>query len=198
LAEHFDEVKATDASDSQIKHAIPHAKVRYLVAAAESNPFIADNSIELITVASAIHWFNFDNFFSEAQRVLAKDGLIAAWVFHSTDGNSEFDSLIRNFQHDTVGAYFPEETRQWIWTDYKSIPFPFQEIAAPEFLLPIEWTASDTLGYLSTWSSVQRYTADRGENPLTLIEDDLARILENEGGVIRRNWKLCLRVGRKK
>src|SRR5580704_8188572 len=56
LAEHFRAVVATDASRQQLAEAPAHDRIAYVVAAAERSP-IASSSVDLVTVAQAIHWF---------------------------------------------------------------------------------------------------------------------------------------------
>jgi len=52
-----------------LNFATPSAKIHYLVASAEQQPF-ADNTFELITVSSGVHWFDIDAFLIEANRLL--------------------------------------------------------------------------------------------------------------------------------
>ena len=58
LARHFERVIATDASDEQIKHAVPNPKVIYRVARAEESS-LGDAQIDLIAAGQAFHWFDF-------------------------------------------------------------------------------------------------------------------------------------------
>src|SRR2546430_7765616 len=67
LARHFDRVIATDASAQQIESAEPNARISYQVAPAEASE-IDSASVDLILVAQALHWFDLDAFFAEAQR----------------------------------------------------------------------------------------------------------------------------------
>src|SRR5258708_2942546 len=80
LAEHFERVEATDASAEQIKNAVAHPKVRYSVALAEASG-LAARSVDLVTVAQALHWLNLDKFYAEAKRVMKADGWIAVWTY---------------------------------------------------------------------------------------------------------------------
>src|SRR5215204_4418200 len=57
LAAYFDNVVATDASESQIAEAAQHPGVEYRVATAYESG-LAARSVDLVTVAQAIHWFN--------------------------------------------------------------------------------------------------------------------------------------------
>ena len=65
----FDRVIATDASEKQIANAQSHKIVEYRVAPAE-NSGIESETIDLIMVAQALHWFDLDRFYAEARRVL--------------------------------------------------------------------------------------------------------------------------------
>src|SRR5690242_19124561 len=80
LANRFEHVIGTDASSEQIASATAHPKVDYRVAPAERSG-LANESISLITVAQAIHWFDFNRFYTEAKRVLVPDGVLAAWAY---------------------------------------------------------------------------------------------------------------------
>ncbi len=63
LAAHFERVIATDASSQQIESAEPHSRVEYRVAPAENSRLPAD-SVDLVTVAQAVHWFDVPAFFT--------------------------------------------------------------------------------------------------------------------------------------
>lgn len=77
MAEHFDSAVATDASAAQLEQAELHPRVAYRNAPAESSGEV-DASIDLVTVATALHWFALDEFYREVRRVLRPGGLIAA------------------------------------------------------------------------------------------------------------------------
>ena len=81
LAEHFDRVIATDASADQIAHAEPHPRVSYRVALADASGLEVASSVDLVTVAQALHWFPLDRFFGEVRRVLVPDGVLAVWCY---------------------------------------------------------------------------------------------------------------------
>src|SRR5688572_32236344 len=92
LARYFDKVYATDASAEQIALAYANDKVDYRVEPAEQVSLGA-SSVDLVTVAVAIHWFNFDEFYREVKRVLKPDGIIAAWTYSLTEISPEIDQL---------------------------------------------------------------------------------------------------------
>ena len=80
LAEYFDKVYATDASAEQIALAYNHDKVDYHVEPAE-HVSLSASSTDLVTVAVAVHWFNFEEFYREVKRVLRPKGILAVWTY---------------------------------------------------------------------------------------------------------------------
>lgn len=80
LADQFQRVTATDASTAQISHALPNPKIEYRVAVAEDSG-LPDHCIDLLTVATAIHWFDLERFYGEVRRVLRPDGMLAVWTY---------------------------------------------------------------------------------------------------------------------
>jgi ubiquinone/menaquinone biosynthesis C-methylase UbiE len=54
-------------------------------------------SVDLVTVAVAIHWFNFDEFYREVKRVLKPNGILAAWTYSLSEISLEIDSLIKQY-----------------------------------------------------------------------------------------------------
>ena len=109
LVNHFDKVIATDASAKQISNAIPHEKIDYRVAPAEHAP-IADNAVDLVVVAQALHWFETASFFAETKRVLKDRGIIAVWSYNLLRASPEVDAIIDDFYENTLGEYWPPET----------------------------------------------------------------------------------------
>ncbi|HEX6397189.1 MAG TPA: class I SAM-dependent methyltransferase, partial [Steroidobacteraceae bacterium] len=80
LAEYFERVHATDVAPQQIAAAKPHPHVTYAVAPAERSGLPAA-SVDLVTVAQALHWFDFDRFYAEVRRVCRPGGLLAVWAY---------------------------------------------------------------------------------------------------------------------
>ena len=193
LARYFDRVHATDASADQISLAYRHEKVEYHVEPAE-HVSLSDSSVDLVTVAVAIHWFNFDEFYSEVRRVLKPGGVIAAWTYNSVEISSEVDPWIWEYYRDIVGEYWPERIR-YIEQRYETIPFPFEEITAPAFVMETNWNLLQLAGFLDSWSATQRFRAQRGHHPLEIIWDKLRTAWgdENEPRLVR--WPLHFRVG---
>ena len=195
LAEYFEAVLATDMSAQQLQHARPHPRIRYAQERAEACS-AADQSFDLITVAQAVHWFDFAPFFAEVRRVLRPGGILALIGYSLfTANDARVDAVVRHFYADLTGPYWDAERRH-IDAGYRTIPFPLEEIAMPDFFMEFDWTVDDVLGYFSSWSAVQHYIRKNGQNPVELIEPSLR---EAWGGVgIRKiNSQLLLKAGRK-
>jgi ubiquinone/menaquinone biosynthesis C-methylase UbiE len=79
LVERFGSVVATDASAQQIAAAKPHPRVEYRVARAEDSG-LESKSVDVITVAQSLHWFDRPAFYAEARRVLRPHGVLAVWT----------------------------------------------------------------------------------------------------------------------
>ena len=196
LAKHFNHVIATDASQEQIASAAPHSAVEYRVALAEQSGF-PDQSIGLVTVAQALHWFDFPRFYAEVKRVLAPDGVIAVWGygFHTVEGGS-VNPIVQRYYSETVGPYWPPE-RKLIEDGYRTVAFPFVEIMPPTFQMEVRWTLAELLGYLGTWSATSRYIKATGRNPLEPLAEALKPVWGEANHPRQVRWTLPLRIGRR-
>ncbi len=194
LVSYFSKIIATDASKKQIDSAVQHEKIEYRVARAEDSGLQAA-SIDLITVAQAIHWFDHACFYKEVKRVLKPSGLIAVWVYGLHQVNAQLDSVIHRYYADVLGSYWPPE-RQFVDEKLNTLPFPFKEINTPHFFIETKWSFDEFLGYLSTWSAAQKYREATGQNPIEKVH---ALMSQAWGGPqARKNfrWPIYLRVGR--
>ena len=204
LCEYFEQVVASDASKEQIENAQPKNNIRYEVFPAE-RANLADNSVDLITVAQALHWFDLDDFYKEAKRVLRKDsndggaggGVIAAWAYGLHSVSREVDGVTHSLYEDILGPYWPKE-RKIVENRYKGIPFPFKKIDTPAFRIEMDWNLSELIGYLYTWSRVQEFIKKNNSEPVKQVYDGLASAWgEKKNRHTRRVvWPIYIRVGR--
>jgi SAM-dependent methyltransferase len=194
LAEHFDEVLAIDGSAAQLAQAPRHPRVRYEQALAEALP-AADASAAVVTAAQAVHWFDFERFHAECRRVLMPGGIVAVWTYTVFRAGAAIDAVVDRFYGDLLGPYWPPE-RAYVEQEYRTLPFPWEELTPPPFVLQTEWTLEQVLGYFASWSAVQRYRAAHGgADPLPGVARELATVWPTEG-TVRLNWPLHLRLGR--
>lgn len=166
--------------------------MEFRTAAAEDSGLDA-GSVDLVTVAQALHWFDIPKFFDEAARVLRRGGLLAIWSYARNRVDERCDPVIGRMFAE-VEDYWPPE-RAIVESHYRDIELPFEELAVPAFDMTAEWHADDALGYFRTWSASQRYLRDRQRDPVAVIEEDLRDAWG--GGQRTVTWPLALRVGRK-
>ena len=191
LSQYFDEVQATDISEKQLANAAPAKNVAYKTERAEATSF-ADNQFDLITVAQAIHWFDFDAFYKEVYRILKPDGIFAVMGYGLFSTNANADRILRHYYHDIVGPYWDAE-RRYLDEMYTTIPFPFDEIPAKQFRNEFTWTFGQLTGYLETWSATQHYIRKNGCNPVDIIREELERVWGE--GDKKVEFPLLLRMG---
>ena len=88
-------------------------------------------SVDLVTVAQALHWFDVTAFYAEARRVARPGALLAVWnyprpQFVGRRARPPFPRVLP----DVVGPYWPPERRH-IEANYTTLPFPFERDRAP-------------------------------------------------------------------
>lgn len=176
----FDQVVATDASSDQLAHAERHERVEYRNETAGRSS-LPPASAGLITAGAAAHWFELDDFYREVRRV-GKGAVIALFSYGPRDFADAFtlllgDPIVHRFQENVLAGYWPERI-QYVHDRYATLPFPFDEIAAPPFAMTAGWNLPELLAFLDTWSASQRYFEQRG----TRATDDIAPELAHAWG----------------
>ncbi len=172
LAQHFEKVYATDISQKQIDNATQAGNIEYSISSAEITPF-DDNTFDLITVAQAAHWFDFDKFYAEVKRVAKPNATLAIWGYGTLSADEEeIDKLLQNFYRNVVGKYWDAE-RKHIDSHYETLPFPFENAISARFSMVFNWHRHELEGYLNTWSSVQNFINTEGYNPTPNLMLDL-------------------------
>lgn len=194
LSADFETVYGIDISQNQLDNAYVADNINYKAASAE-NTFFEDQEFDLITVAQAVHWFNFDLFYKEVYRILKPNGVIAVLGYGLFSTNSNTDIILHNFYYNIVGTYWDAE-RKYLDENYQTIPFPFEEQVVEKFENQLEWSFEELIGYLETWSSVQHYIKKNNKNPLDLIRDTLKISWEENDKKV--TFPMLLRIGKLK
>jgi ubiquinone/menaquinone biosynthesis C-methylase UbiE len=194
LAGHFTKVYATDLSQKQLDNAVQKGNIFYSNQTAESTTF-EDNTFDLITVAQAVHWFDFDKFYAEAKRVAKPNATIAFWGYGNVKfDDKELDCQMWDFYSNRVGKYWNFERRH-IEEEYRTLPFPFEEIESPKFSIVRKWQRHEFEGYLNSWSAVQNCKNTEGVNPVDDFMLDLSAVWgEFERKLLR--FPLFLKMGK--
>lgn len=164
LSRYFDKVYASDISSKQILKAATAPNIRYATEAAEAVS-LEEDSVDLVTVSQALHWFDFERFYTEVKRVSKKNAVIAAWTYSLLHVSPEIDPLIKFFHDHTLDSYWDDE-RHYVNQGYSNLPFPFQQMSDPGLSIDLDWDKDQLFGYISTWSAWQKYRQQNSDDPL--------------------------------
>jgi ubiquinone/menaquinone biosynthesis C-methylase UbiE len=197
LCKYFKKTIASDASESQIDNKFERENITYKVFPAEK-AILPNNSFDLVTVAQAVHWFDFDKFYEEVKRVSKKDGegRIALWGYEMHEINPKIDKVSErlNVDGDILGDSWPEEIK-YIDEGYRTLPFPFKEIDTPKFGMNTKWNMYQLFNYMKTWSAVKKYHMEKKSDPLDLVREDIKNLWGEESEEKLVTWKINLRAG---
>jgi ubiquinone/menaquinone biosynthesis C-methylase UbiE len=195
LAPFFRRIIATDFSAGQIQAAESHPRIEYRVAPAE-NSGIDSQSVDLVTVAQALHWFDLAAFFAEARRVLVPGGVVAAWTYGVVHADEpEADRVLHHFYYQEIGPWWPEN-RKLVEDGYRTIAFPFAPLDPPRLDMTAHWSLTELLGYIGTWSAVSRCREATRTDPVSGLGSRLAVSWGNPQNRRLISWPLSLLAGR--
>lgn len=193
LLRHFERVLACDASAAQLAQTPPAAGLHLLAADARRQP-LADASVDLIVVAQALHWFADAAFFAEVARLLRPGGLFCAWCYSLMSIDARLDPLIEHFYASTLAGCWPTG-RGSVDAGYRDIQAPLQPLPVPPFALSAHWDLEQLLGYLRTWSAVQRWEQRHGRDPVAELTPALRAAWGDDGERRTVNWPLHFLAG---
>lgn len=194
LARRFASGVATDASAHQLAQAAGHPRVEYRKTAAERSG-LPDGCVDLAVAAQAVHWFDLPAYYAEVRRVAKAGGFLALVTYAAMSVGPELDPVLRGFHARRLARYWPPE-RRWVEEGYRSLPFPFAELAAPRFEMRRTWTLEQLLGYVATWSAVRALEEQEGHGDFEAVHRRLAARWGEPSVPREVRWPLWLRVGR--
>lgn len=194
LAQHFEKVVATEPSSDQLAQAPENQRVEFRCEPAE-NSSLGDKSTDLITVATAAHWFDLPAFYQEVRRVSKPDSILAIWSYGGCEMDGKVGELLHEFAFDFLEKYWPPQTRL-NWVDkYEMLHFPFQEIPHQPFSIHLDWNIDHLFGYIRSWSGVKEFQRIEGHDPLAEREEAFRKTWDNEP-MREVSWPLYSKVAR--
>jgi len=163
---------------------------------------LESESVDLITVAQALHWMPLEALFQECQRVLKLTEILAVWTYglFSTD-NNRINHIIRNYYNKIVELYWPPQ-RSPVDECYRLIKLPFVELHPANLKitpLAIEevWSLQQVKGYFLGWSASDYFYQAQATNPLDIINLDLEQAWGKADKLSTITLPLTLRITRK-
>ncbi|XP_059668338.1 uncharacterized protein LOC132313546 [Cornus florida] len=209
LAGIYKNVIATDTSQKQLDFAPKHPNVRYqytppnMSAAELEHCVAARESVDVVTVAQAMHWFHLPTFYKQVNTLLKKPhGVIAAWTYTVPEVSDTIDSIFRR-------VYFVDSRPYWnpgrhlVVDKYRSIDFPFEPVDGADHTGPFEFKTErlmdldEYLAYTRSGSAYQT-ALDKG---VELLKDDVIDEFKrawNEDGNDQKivKFPVYLRIGK--
>ncbi|XP_034741658.1 putative methyltransferase DDB_G0268948 [Etheostoma cragini] len=191
LAPYFQEVVGIDISECQLEEArsVPgYPNVTYRKGTAEELPF-QDGSVDLLTAASAAHWFDQTRFLVEASRVLKPRGCIALLGF--SDSNTRFTyqdcgERLNHIYDEVKQVLLPYTNNQVALAEsklealYSAIPFPDKE-RIESIWVNSTISVRNLVGFIESWSMSQVYKKKDPQAAEDLLLRTQKRFLEEMG-----------------
>lgn len=162
LADEFDLIYARDVSNEQIHNAQAHPRIRYSAGPCEQTEY-ADHSIDLVCVAQALHWFDYDAFWPEVLRVLKPAGVFCALGYNLPSIDESVDALVEQYVLNIIDPYWAPQN-QLLWNHYRDVRFPFQQIDHPVFSMTKRWNLDELFAFIHTFSATRRCMQDLGDD----------------------------------
>lgn len=198
VAAWFKKVVATDISSDMLERAPCLPNVEYRVAAAERTG-LEDNSVDIITVGMAVHWFDIEAFAAEALRILKPDGVLCAWAYAEPyTKNPEIDAIL-DCCAQRIHPYGPRNL-QHVWNGYRDLPLltrGFDTVEPQKFTMHMKRTLPQIIAYYRTRSSVRGFIEDKGFDPILELEAALKPLWGQSDKARDIYWPMTIKIGRK-
>ncbi len=195
LAGRFERVIATDASAEQLRNAAVHPRVEYRRALAEAST-LDSGSVDLAVAAQAAHWFDFERYYTEVRRVTKSGSILALVNYRLAFIEGELDRIVARFHEFLLAEkHWPPE-RVHVDSEYRTLPFPFDELAAPAFELTANWNCDEFEGYVWTWSAMRSLEKRGGLAMFDTFRAELERAWGDRATKRAVRWPVTLRVAR--
>ncbi|GBN73488.1 hypothetical protein AVEN_111294-1 [Araneus ventricosus] len=147
--------------ESWISEAVIHPQGG--ASSAEKLPF-EEGSVQLLSAATALHWFDLDTFLPEARRVLCVNGVMAVYgylnmkpLLNDPTKAAEVDELFIKY-NKVLEPHHVVSRVSLLHNRYKDVEFPFEEVNRyPDVRCTFEGKLPDIVNYVSTWSGYQNF-----------------------------------------
>lgn len=143
-----------DTSPEMLKRAAIADNIQYAVSSAEDLPF-AEQTFDLLTVSSGVHWFNIESFLKEAGRVMKMQ---ANLITYDNYFISEMEG-VAGFDHWFPEVYlqkFPSPPREktFDWSNENINAKGFQFLHEETFKNPVVFNKEKLILYFTTQSNI--------------------------------------------
>lgn len=193
---YFDKIYATDVSENQIKNAIEVDGIEYSFQSSETTNF-QNNTFDLICVAQALHWFDYDKFWPEVKRVLKKNGIFAAFGYSWFSIENNIDLIIRKEFLEKISSYWAPQNKI-LWDHYSKISFPFAKLDIPDIEMIVEYNLDELFTYMQSWSATRLYIEENDDNFYFEAYEKVKKAWGEPNIKKKIKMDFCLLIGRNK
>ena len=139
---------------------------------AESLPFLANDSVDVVVSGQAAHWFDQSTLFPEISRILRKNGTLAFWGYkdHVFVDYPEASKIFMHYEERLLGPYWAQPGRSIVENKLRDIqppPDKWEDIQRIEYEPGTEGPKSgegiifmsrklklgECMDYIRTWSA---------------------------------------------
>ncbi len=177
------DVYGTDISQEMLNRALEQDKIHYTIASAEEQPF-ADDSFDLITVGSGIHWFDIDKFLIETQRLLKSRSWLVLYdnyFIAKMVGNDNFTDWFERVYLKKFPS--PPRNNFYSWTSENLTPRNFNFVTEEKFKNTITFNKNQLTLYFTTQSNIIA-AVEKNETTYEQVEywlnQELASFFDND------------------
>ncbi|XP_028841067.1 putative methyltransferase DDB_G0268948 [Denticeps clupeoides] len=189
FAPYFEEVVGIDVSENQLQEAraVPgFPNLTYRAGTAERLPF-PDASVDLLTAASAAHWFDPERFLQEANRVLKPRGCMALLGFIDpfVFPHQSWGDRLNQIYAESRKALLPYASSRVAVADgklqelYDAITFPEKERV--EVQVRQLFSVKRIVGFMESLSMYQVYHKAEPQAAVALLKNTTERIMKEIG-----------------
>jgi len=193
LASRFRNVRATDISAELLARAPAFPNVAYSRTPAESSG-LEEASVDLVTVAQALHWFDLQKFWPELSRVLKPRGIFAFWGYNWPFVNDSVDALLEQLRI-ALQPYWPARSAV-LHANYREIVVPLERVEAPACEIAAAWTRENYCTHILSWSAV-RYCREKGREEIYLNFETSLRQIWPDDCIRETRWPVNVHTYRR-
>ncbi|PRW58426.1 Nudix hydrolase chloroplastic [Chlorella sorokiniana] len=197
LAETFQQVVAQDSSASQIAAAQQRPNIRYEQAPAEASG-MAECSVDLITAAQCMHWFDAPRFYAECRRVLKPTGALAVFSYIPLEihfpGNQAASEVLQKCLLDSNPFFDPRRQRfvLHLFEGQEPTAEDFGVIESCAIDMPRERSVEQIVGWCQSMSGWAGYEAAHPGAAERLAADLQAALGVDAGTPVPMVWPLTM------
>ncbi|XP_070561251.1 putative methyltransferase DDB_G0268948 [Ptychodera flava] len=195
LSDYSERVLGVDISPDQIKQAkastMP-SNVEFSVGSCEAIPVDA-LSVDLITVGTAVHWFDLDKFYKEVDRVLKPGGALAIYTYNDTQAEIEGDAeksdeittMLRKLENETMSVTRPKW--EYLFNDpqntFSLLELPYRDSRRyVKLALKDRRTVTGLVGLIKSTSDSKEFlrTHPNGDEAFTDLQNKIMAVLKTD------------------